>query len=503
MPVSAATTTPDVIGAAQRGFDGVVPLYHGGSWHEAASGETFETVEPATGATLAIVAEAGIDDLDSAIAAAESAAVEWGRLPARKRGDLVGELAARVREQAAGLALLDARDNGSPLSAMRADAEKGAGVFAEMAGLATEMKGQTIPVGRGQLNYTTLEPWGLVARIIAFNHPVLFACARSAPALVAGNAVILKPSELAPLGALAIAQLADGLLPPGVLSVLAGGPALGAAIVSDPRIRRLSFTGSLATGLKVSAGAAASGVIKTITLELGGKNPIIVCEDADLDAAADAVVRGMNFTRVQGQSCGSTSRLLVHESLHDPILERVAERVARIRIGMPTEEGVDMGALISRAAQQRTLAFIDRAVADGARLVIGGGAPDDPRLAGGAFVMPTVLDGVREHSELACEEVFGPVLAVMSWTDEREAIRLANTVRYGLTASIWSRDFDRAFRLADAVEAGYVWVNDVESRYPGVPFGGWKDSGSGLENGIDELVSFTRTKTVNLRYRTA
>jgi acyl-CoA reductase-like NAD-dependent aldehyde dehydrogenase len=386
---------------------------------------------------------------------------------------------------------------------MRADAEKGAGTLTEMAGLTAEMKGQTIPVRHGQQHFTTLEPWGVVARIIAFNHPVLFACARSAPALAAGNSVILKPSELAPLGALALAQLADGLLPPGVLSVLTGGPELGAAIVGDPRIRRMSFTGSLATGLKVLAGAAASGVIKTTTLELGGKNPIIVCDDANIDAAADAVVRGMNFTRVQGQSCGSTSRLLVHRDVHRALLDRVVDRVKRIRIGLPTEDDVEMGALISRAAQERTLAFVERAVVDGGRLVIGGTPPQDPRLAQGAFVLPTIVDDVPPTSELACEEVFGPVLAVMQWHDEREAIRLANDSRYGLTASIWSASLDRAFRMADAIEAGYIWINDVESRYPGVPFGGWKDSGSGLENGIDELISFTRTKTYNVTFQPA
>jgi acyl-CoA reductase-like NAD-dependent aldehyde dehydrogenase len=418
-----------------------------------------------------------------------------------RRGELAIELGQRVRAQADRFAMLDARDNGSPIGAMLADAHKGAASLMEAGGLANQLKGNTFPVGPGRLNYTVLRPWGVVARIIAFNHPTTFACARLGAALVAGNAVILKPSELAPLAALALAEISDDLLPPGVLSVLTGGPALGAAIARSPRIRRLSFTGSVATGLKVSQEAAESGIIKTLTLELGGKNPIIICDDADLDAAANAVVRGMNFSRVQGQSCGSTSRLLVHERVHDALLDRVVEAVKQISVGAPTDRSVDMGSLINRSAQSRTLGFVTRAVADGAKLVAGGHAPSDPALAEGAFVVPTILDDVASDSELAQEEVFGPVLAVMRWTDEADLIALANNVRYGLTASIWTRDVDRAFRIAEGVEAGYISVNDLNTRHPAVPFGGWKDSGSGLEDAIEELFSFTRTKAVNLAFR--
>lgn len=475
-------------------------MFYGGDWHASASGATFATVDPASARTLANVADADQIDLDAAISAAAAAAPGWAATSPRQRGEIAMELGRRVLEHAEDFGWIDTLDNGSPISAMVADAKKGAGAFMEMGGLALQTKGETIPIGGGRLAFTTLQPFGLVARIIAFNHPTLFACARLAPALVAGNAVILKPSGLAPLGALALAEIAADLLPTGVLSILTGGGGLGALIVGDPRIRRLSFTGSVATGLKVLRGAAESGVIKTITLELGGKNPIVVLPDADLDRAADAVVRGMNFTRVQGQSCGSTSRLLVHESIHRELVKRVVDKVGAIRIGMPSNSDVQMGSMISKSAQIETLGFIDRAIAQGGELLIGGHAPSDPALAEGAFVLPTVIDNVRPDSELAMEEVFGPVLAVMSWRDELEAVRLANDTRYALTASIWTRDIDRAFVLADAIEAGYIWINDVETRFPSVPFGGWKDSGSGLENGTAELLSFTRTKAVNLTY---
>ena len=475
-------------------------LFAAGSWGPARSGRRMTVVEPATSRTLASIPDADAQDLDAAVAAARAAQRAWAATPMPARAAALRTLADRVEAHADDLALVDARDIGSPVGAMRADAVKGANALRYTAGLGLELKGDTIPLGTGSLHYTTLEPWGVVARLIAFNHPTLFVCGRMGPALIAGNAVVLKPSELAPLAALAIAQLAEDLFPPGLVSVLTGGPQLGSAIVAHPELRRLSFTGSVPTALKIAAGAAASGVLKTVTYELGGKNPILVLEDADLDAAADAVVTGMNFTRVQGQSCGSTSRLFVHERIAGDLLDRVLKRVARIRLGDPTDPDVEMGCLITRDAQQRVLGMVERAVDAGAELVTGGHTPDDPVLADGAFVVPTVLTGVDDHAELAQTEVFGPVLSLHPFGDLDDAIARANDVRYGLTASVWTDDLPIAMRVVERLEAGYVWVNDVERRYPAVPFGGWKDSGSGLEHGIEELVSFTRTRAVNVRF---
>lgn len=490
---------PSILAQADSASPLDVPLYRSGGWHPARSGKTFETVEPATGAVLGRVPDGDADDLEAALADAGKAQKEWGDTAVVERARIVRELGDRVTAQADSIGLLDARDTGSPYTEMRTDAIKGANALRYMAGLGLEMKGETIPVRPGALHYTALQPWGVVARVIAFNHPGLFTCGRLGPALMAGNAVILKAPDLAPLTVLAIAELTEDLLPPGLLSVLTGGPHLGAALAGHPEIRRLSFTGSVPTALKIAAEAAASGSIKHITYELGGKNPIVVFPDADLEAAAAAVVRGMNFTRVQGQSCGSTSRMIAHADVHDELLERVRERAGKITPGDPRDPETEMGALISREARDRVLGMVDRAVGDGARLVLGGKAPDDPPHPDGAFVMPTILADVEEGCDLARTEVFGPVLGTHRFASDQEAVRLANDVRYGLTASVWSTNIDRAFKAVEAIEAGYVWVNDVETRYPAVPFGGWKDSGVGLEHGVEELLSFCRTKAVNVK----
>ena len=455
--------------------------------------------DPASGRLIARLVEAGEDGVERAVRAGEAAFPAWRRTPARDRAALVAELADRIAASAEDLARLDSVDTGNPITAMRADVAKGVRLLREAAGLALEVKGTTFPLPG--VHYTQREPWGVVGRMITFNHPAMFTCARLGPALVAGNCVVLKPSELAPLSTVAIAELTAGILPDGVVSVVTGGPPTGSALVRHPRVRRLSFTGSTATALRIQAAAAESGTIKTVTFELGGKNPIVVFPDVDLDEAAAAVVRGMNYTRVQGQSCGSTSRLVAHSDVAGPLLERVAERAARIRIGPPLDPDTEMGSLISPSARDRCLATIERAVADGARVLAGGAVPDDPALGAGAYMEPTVVDRVRPGSDIADREIFGPVLTAMTFGSEDEAIELANEGPYGLTASVWTRDIDRAFRVVDRIEAGYVWINDVETRFPAVPFGGWKDSGVGAEHGLEEILSFTRVKAVNLRVR--
>lgn len=471
----------------------------GGRLEAPTGGTTIEVVDPATGDPIARIAEAGEAGVGRAVAAGTAASAAWRAVPVRDRAALVDELGRRIAASAERLAVLDSLDTGNPLAAMKADVTKGARLLRDAAGLALEMTGKVYPLPG--LHYTQREPWGVVARMITFNHPAMFTCARLGSALVAGNCVVLKPSELAPLAPLAIAELTAGLLPDGVVSVVTGGPATGAALVRHPEVLRISFTGSTATALRIQAGAAESGRIKTLSFELGGKNPIVVFPDVDLDEVAAAIVRGMNFTRVQGQSCGSTSRLVVHESIAGAVLERVAELAGRIRIGLPTDPATEMGAMISRAARDRCFEFVDRAVAAGGRVLAGGSVPDDPALADGFFIQPTVVDRVAPGSELAIEEVFGPVLAALTWRTEDEALELANAGRYGLTAAIWTQDIDRAFRVADRLEAGYVWVNDVETRFPAVPFGGWGDSGVGVEHGLDEILSFTRLKAINLRVR--
>jgi betaine-aldehyde dehydrogenase len=471
----------------------------GGAFREPASAGRIDVRDPATGTLIARIEDAGTEGVAAAVTAGRTAFEAWRRVPARERGALVAELARRIGTDADRLARLDTLDTGNPIAAMRADVSKGVRLMSDAAGLALEVKGQTFPLPG--LHYTQREPWGVVGRMITFNHPVMFACARLGSALVAGNAFVLKPSELASLATLALAELTVGLLPDGLVSVVVGGPATGEALVRHPAVQRLSFTGSTATALRIQAAAADSGRIKTITFELGGKNPIVVCPDVDLDEVAGAIVRGMNFTRVQGQSCGSTSRLVIHESIADDVLERVVARAAQIRIGLPSDESTEMGSMISRAARDRCIDVVTQAASEGGRVLTGNAAPEDPALAAGAFLRPTIVDRVEPGSPLADEELFGPVLAAMTWRTEREALDLANAGRYGLTAAVWSQDIDRAFRLADGIDAGYLWINDVETRYPAVPFGGWGDSGVGSEHGLDEILSFTRLKAVNLRVR--
>ena len=464
----------------------------------AGAGATIEDRSPATGALLAEVQLADAGQVGEAVAAATAAQREWARRSIRERAEAIEQLADRILERNEDFGLTDARDTGSPLTAMRNGARKGALYLKQLAGAALELQGRTVPASTGW-HVVKPEPYGVVGAIAAFNHPTLYACLKSGPALIAGNAVVLKPAEQAPLTALLFASLTDGLLPPGLLAVLPAAADASAAITTHRDVQRISFTGSVEVALKIQEGIARAGRIKSVSLELGGKNPILVFPDADLDEAAAAVVRGMNYTRVQGQSCGSTSRLLAHESLVAPLTERILERVAQIRIGLPEDPATEMGSLISHAHRERVLGFVERAVAAGGELLAGGTPPEDPALAGGAFLKPTVIGGVRPEMELAAEEVYGPVLAIMSWREEAEAIALANATEYGLTASIWTRDLSRALRTADALATGYIWVNDVETRYTGVPFGGWKQSGVGTEQGLlADIMQATRPKAVNI-----
>lgn len=480
-----------------------VPLCLAGA--RRAGAEVVQDHAPATGALLATVHLAGPEEVHWAVEAAMATAARWEATPVSERASCLRELAGRLLADRDRMALVDALDTGSPVSAMRADVEKGAAFVGSYAGAALEMQGRTIPASATGWHVTMPSSFGVVGAITAYNHPTLFTCLKTAPALLAGNTVVLKPPAVAPLSAVAFASLADGVLPPGVLNVVPGAAPAGAALVGHPAVGRITFTGSLTTGLAVQRAAAASGVVKHLTLELGGKNPIVVFDDVDLDEAAGAVVRGMNFTRVQGQSCGSTSRLLASAAIVDDLVERVVHLVARIEIGLPEVPGTEMGSLVSDEHRRRVDGFARRATTDGARLRHGGTAPQGrPDLDGGAFYLPTVFDRVAPDMALARDEVFGPILAVLAFGDEHEALRLANNTPYGLTAAVWTKDIDRALRVARAVEAGYVWINDVERRYPGVPFGGWKQSGAGSEQGLaEELLSFTRRKSVNVAVRPA
>jgi 2-formylbenzoate dehydrogenase len=340
------------------------------------------------------------------------------------------------------------------------------------------------------------EPLGIVARIVPYNHPLMFAATRIALPLLAGNAVVLKAPDQAPLSTLRLGELLTDVLPRGVLSVLSGPGALtGDAIVTHPEIRRIGFIGSPATGRGIQRRAAETGV-KHVTLELGGKNPMIIFADVEPRAAAAAAVEGMNFRMTAGQSCGSTSRLFVHESIYTKVLAHLKELVQEIRLGSPTSVDSEMGPLISRSHVERVAALVDNAVANGATLVTGGGRPDAPDLADGTYYLPTVLADVDPAAPVACEEVFGPVLIVSSWREETEVFDIANSLPLGLTASVWTNNQLTAHRAIRRLDAGYVWVNTASRHMVGLPFGGNKDSGIGREECVEELLSYTKTKSV-------
>jgi len=312
----------------------------------------------------------------------------------------------------------------------------------------------------------------------------------------------LKPSEHTSLSALRLGELAAGILPAGVLNVVTGlGNEAGDALVAHPEVRRLAFIGSVDVGRAIQQRAAESAV-KTVTLELGGKNPLVVFPDADIDAAVAGALRGMNFTW-QGQSCGSTSRLLVHRSLHADFVAALAERIGALRSGPPEDEESETGAIVHRRQYEKVLAYVELGKSEGARVVAGGGPPDDPALAGGMYLRPTLFDEVTPDMRLAREEIFGPVLAAMPFDRYEDAVAVANGLSYGLTAAVFTRDLTTAHRFARDVEAGYVWVNDSSSHFPGVPFGGFKDSGVGREEDIEELYSYSQTKNVHVNFEPA
>jgi acyl-CoA reductase-like NAD-dependent aldehyde dehydrogenase len=484
----------------QREATEVVPMLIGGELRGSSSGETIDAVNPATGAVLGRIPRATAADVDDAVRAAADAFPAWRATAATERGRLLTALADRLIECKEELAYLDALDNGSPIRGLRTDVEIGAAELRYFAGLALQARGETIPTTHGRLNYTLREPWGVVGRIVPFNHPLLFATMKIGAPLVTGNTLVLKPSEHTSLSALRLAEEFQRVLPPGVINVVTGyGREAGDALVAHPAVRRMAFIGLAETGRRILA-RAAEVTIKTITLELGGKNPIVVFPDADLDLAIDGVVQGMNLN-FQGQSCGSTSRLLVHESIHADFVERLQARLEAIRIGLPTSEDSQMGTMINRPQLEKVEGYIRLGRNDGFRLVTGGSKPDNPELANGFFIRPALFDDVSPGSRLEQEEIFGPVLATLPFGRSEDALAIANAIPLGLTASIFTRDLERAHAFARDVQAGYVWVNDSGPHFLGTPFGGFKDSGLGREEEAEELLSYTQTKNVNVRFQ--
>lgn len=473
-------------------------LYYGGAWHAPMTGLYKETHNPATGLVLGRAANGGTSDVNTAVEAAQLGFQQWRNTLPLERGRIMRRVADVIRSHADELAMLDSADCGNPVTEMSGDVRMAAVGWEFFAGLVTEMKGDSIPMGPGAVNFTVREPRGVIARIVAFNHPFMFSALKSAAPLAAGNAVIIKPPEQAPPSTIRLAELLEGLLPPGVFNVLTGGRELGAALTAHPGIAMVTLVGSVPTGRSVMK--SASDTLKPILLELGGKNALIAFPDADPDEVANAVVAGMNFGWC-GQSCGSTSRAFLHDDIHDAVMDRLQDRLGAFKPGLPTDPKTTMGALTSHAQYERVLHYIEVAKQDGARLAFGGKRPQDPALARGYFVEPTVFTDVTQSMRIANEEVFGPILSVLRWNDITSMIEAVNNVEYGLTCSIWTNDLSIAHRTAGEVQAGFVWINEVGKHFLGAPFGGYKQSGVGREECLSELLAFTQEKNIHIRLR--
>lgn len=493
VPATSPATGHDVEWVRNHSWNLIV----GGTPQPASSGATYENLSPVTDDVVCTLPDGGPEDVEEAVRQGRAAAAEWARVAPRDRASVVRSLAETIRAHKHEIASLDAVDVGNAFTPMVQDVENGADGLEFMADAALYLGGETYNDSTTHLHYTRREPFGVVARIVAFNHPAMFAVQKIAAPLVAGNAVILKPSDLSALSALRMGELLQDALPKGLLSVLVGqGIDLPRAIVRHPAVRRIGFIGSERTGRSIQQDAA-DVAVKDVTLELGGKNAIIVCADVDVAAAARGVVKGMNFVGWQSQSCSSTSRLFVHDAVADELLTEVVKLVERIRIGDPLDPQTEMGTMASRAQYEKTLSYIQIAKDEGATARTGGGRPagvDD----NGLFVAPTVFDDVDPNGRLAQEEVFGPVLSTFRWNDENDVVAQANSVRYGLTGAVWSNDIAQAHRVVHALDTGYVWVNDAASHYTGVPFGGYKGSGIGKEESVEELLSYSQVKTINL-----
>jgi len=471
----------------------------GGERRGAADGRTLDVVNPSTGQVIAQIPRMGARDVDDAVRAATRAFPAWSQLDPLVRAGYLHRLADAIEAHGERLARLDTLDNGSPLHEMRRDSAVAAAQLRYFAGLVLEVQGATIPAGHERLIYSLRQPYGVVARLSAFNHPLLFTVGKMAGALAAGNTVIVKPSEHTSLSSLAAADIINEIFPPGVVNIVTGlGQEAGDALVVHPEIRRLAFIGADATGRAIQRRAHESAV-KHVTLELGGKNPLVVFEDADVDRAVEGALNGMNFTW-QGQSCGSTSRLIVHRSLHGEIVGRLAERMDAMRSGLPEDEATDTGAIVNRQQFDKVMKYIQIGKDEGAHLVAGGHRVTDGPLGEGLFIRPTLFDDVDPSSRLAQEEIFGPVLAAMPFDTYEEALRIANGVQYGLTASAYTRDLRTAHAYARDVQAGYVWINETSRHFLGTGFGGYKDSGIGREENHEELFSWTQAKNVAVMF---
>jgi betaine-aldehyde dehydrogenase len=472
-------------------------LFIDGQWVDAESGKTFSTPNPSTGAALAEIAEADKPDIDKAVAAARRAFEgKWSKVSARDRGRLLYKLAQLVEQKAKELAELETQDNGKPIrESMYVDLPQVAENFEYFAGWATKIEGQTIPVPGNMFNYTLREPVGVCGQIIPWNFPLLMAAWKLAPALAAGNTVVLKPAEQTPLTAMELGKLIqEAGFPDGVVNIVPGyGETAGAALAAHPGIDKIAFTGSTEVG-KLIAKAAADNLTK-VSLELGGKAPNIVFADADLEQAVNGAMMGIFFN--QGQVCCAGSRLFLQEDMKDQFLNTLKDKAEKIKVGDPLDKNTLMGPQVSCEQLDRIKSYVGFAREEGATVFSGGEAPElDESFKNGYFFRPTIFSEVKNNMRVAQEEIFGPVVSVITFKDEADLLQQANETIYGLSAGIWTRDIVRAHRFAKEIKAGVVWINTYNMFNAASPFGGYKQSGYGREMGKQALELYTQTKSV-------
>ena len=465
----------------------------GGELVPSTTGETFTTIHPGTNAVICEVEQAGEREVDAAVASAREGFEVWSSMTAMDRSRILRRAVQIIRERNDDLAALDTLDAGRPIAETTSvDVPTGADVIEFYAGVAPTLHGETLDFPGGFARMRR-EPLGVCAGIGAWNYPIQIAMWKSGLALACGNAMIFKPAEVTPLSALALAEIyLEAGVPPGVFNVVQGDARVGRMLVGHPDIAKVSLTGEVATGQAVMADAAAT--LKKVTLELGGKSPIVVFDDADVDSARNAALTNNFFST--GQVCSNGTRVFVQRGVYEEFLDGVAERVASLRVGDPFDPETMIGPLVSREHHDKVMAYMDLARASGARHIVGGDAPDDPVLAAGNYVTPAVFADCADDMGFVTDEVFGPLMAVLPFDDEAEVVARANATPYGLSGAVFSRDLARANRVANSIEAGSVWINDYGTLPESVPFGGYKRSGIGRENGYHSIEHYTQVKMI-------
>ncbi len=474
-----------------------------GKWTKSKSGASRNITDPASGELVAVVPESSKEDAVAAIQAARRAFDygPWRKVSALERGKILFRIGDAIRAEGAKLAKLEVQNCGKPLAEAEYDVADAANCFEFYGGLATKIQGETMSVPANSVSIVVREPVGVCGQIIPWNYPLLMAAWKLAPALAAGNTVILKPSELTPVTALELGRLMMALeIPAGVVNIITGpGAGAGEELASNPNVDKIAFTGGTVTGRKIMNGATSN--LKKISLELGGKNPNIVFADADLEAAIDGALFAA-FAN-QGEVCSAGSRLLVESSIHKKLVDGMLAKIPKIKLGHGLTAGVKMGPLISAAHREKVESYIKIGRDEGATLVCGGKRPQGPEFEKGHFLEPTIFDYVKPQMRVAKEEIFGPVLSVIPFNSEAQAIQIANDTEYGLAAAVWTQNATRGLRVTKELRAGITWINNYHSTFNELPWGGYKQSGMGRELGLYGIEAYLETKQININLDTA